>query len=156
MVLGKRTVVLAQRLEDIPTDVRGRVRPILYQAAGLGVAALMQKLKDQLQIARGETVMENTLVALTGADTEPMPGCIVHVTKERALVETESGGHRQFWELSKADADYARLIPDMTRRFTVGDGCPAPSSLTLRAPGAATRCSPTRATHGQRSPPTTR
>jgi hypothetical protein len=124
MVLGKRSVVLAQCLEDIPTDLRGRVRPILYETAGLGVAGLMQKLKDQLHIVRGETMTENTLVPLMDAGTEPMPGSVVVVTKERAVVETDAGGHRQLWELSNADVDYARKIPDMTRRFTIGDRLP--------------------------------
>src|ERR1022692_1568721 len=61
---GKRLVVLAQCLGDIPTDLRGLVRPILYPAEGLGVATLMEQLKDQLQIVRAETVTENMLVPL--------------------------------------------------------------------------------------------
>lgn len=80
-------MVLAQCLEDIPTDLRGLVRPILYQAEGLGVATLMEQLKDQLQIVRAETVTENMLVPLKDTRTEPMPGVIVLVEKERAVVE---------------------------------------------------------------------
>jgi len=120
MALGKRMVVLAQRLEDIPTDLRGRVRPILYELAGLGVAGLMHSLKEQVQIVRQETVIENTLVLLKGAGTEPMPGTVISVTKDRAVVETDDRGCRQLWELSNADVDYARIIPDMTRTFQVG------------------------------------
>jgi small subunit ribosomal protein S1 len=117
MALGKRSVVLAQCLADIPTDLRGRVRPVLYQATGL--AALRGNLRDQLQIVRGEAATENTLVPISGP--EPVPGSIAGVTRERAMVETTAGGRHQFWELSRADVDYTRLIPDMTRWFAVGE-----------------------------------
>jgi hypothetical protein len=118
MALGKRLVVLAQCLEDIPTDLRGLVRPILYQPAGLGVATLMEQLKDQLRIVRAETVTENMLVPLKDTRTESMPGVIVLVEKERAVVEAD-GGHGQLLELGSADVDYARIIRAMTRRFAV-------------------------------------
>jgi hypothetical protein len=121
LTLGKRLVVLAQCLEDIPADLRGRVRPIIYEPEGLGVHSLIKKLKDELEVVRGDVVTENNLVPLRGTTAEPMPGTVVLVTKERAVVETDDRGCRQLLELSNADVDYTRLISDMTRRFKVDD-----------------------------------
>jgi small subunit ribosomal protein S1 len=121
ITLNKRLVVLAQSLDDVPVDVRGHVHPILYNPVGLGVATLIQGLKSDLNTARARTVIENTLVPFKEAGTEPMPGVVVVVTKDRAVVETGDRGHRQLFELSNADVDYSRLVPDMTRLYKVGD-----------------------------------
>jgi hypothetical protein len=121
MALGKRPVVLSQRLEDIPADLRGKVRPILYDAAGLGVAGMMQELKDRLETARAEAVRGNTFVPLKEAGPEPATGSVVAVMKNRAVIETDASGYPQFCELGRADVDFARIIPDMTRWFAAGD-----------------------------------
>jgi len=112
IALGKRLIVLAQHLDDVPADLRGRVRPILYQGAGLGVAALMRRLKEHLQIVRHEAITENDLLPLKSAETEPISATIVLVAKNRMVIETDDRGHRRLWELSSADTAYT---PDATR-----------------------------------------
>ncbi len=120
MALGKRMVVLTQSLDEIVTDLAGRLRPIVYEVAGFGVATMTTKLKDQLRTAKNEAVTENDFVPLKGANTEPVTGTVVHVDKERAVVEVNCGGYRQLLELSNADVDYARL-PDLARRYKAGE-----------------------------------
>jgi len=121
ITLNKRLVVLAQSVDDVPVDVRGHVRPIVYNPVGLGVATLIQSLKNDLNAARAKTVIENTLVAFREAGAEPIQGVIVTVTKDRAVVETEDRGRHQLLELNNGDVDYTRFVSDMTRLYKVGE-----------------------------------
>jgi hypothetical protein len=54
LTLRKRVVVLAQRDDDIVTNLRGHLRPILYEPTDGGVATMARRLVAQLRTARGE------------------------------------------------------------------------------------------------------
>jgi small subunit ribosomal protein S1 len=121
MSLGKRLIVVAQRMEDIPADVRGHLRPVLWTPGDhMGAPRLMQGLDRELKTIRAEAIIENTFVPLRGATTEPMPGRIVLVEKDRAVVETD-GGHHDLLPLDGAHVTYSRFVTDMTRLYKVGD-----------------------------------
>jgi hypothetical protein len=120
MALGKRMIVLTQNRDDVPTDLRGHVRPKVYSPDGMGLVELITELKQLLITAREEAVTENTFVPLRGAGTDPTPGTIIKVCTDHAVVDTEERGPRRFCELGNADVDYGRLIPDMTRLFRLG------------------------------------
>jgi hypothetical protein len=113
MSLGKRLIVVAQRMEDIPNDVRGHLRPVLWTPGDhMGAARLMKGLDSELRTIRAEAIIENTFVPLRGTSTEPMPGRIVLVEKDRAVVETD-GGHHDLLRLDGAHVTYSRFIADM-------------------------------------------
>jgi small subunit ribosomal protein S1 len=121
MSLGKRLIVVAQRLEDIPNDVRGHLRPVLWTPGDhMGAPKLMQSLANELKTIRAEAVTENAFVPLKGASTEPAPGRIVLVEKDRAVVETD-GGHHDLLPLDGAHVTYSRFVTDMTHLYKVGD-----------------------------------
>jgi small subunit ribosomal protein S1 len=119
MALGKRLVVTAQRVEDIPTDLRGHLRPVLYTAAGLGVAELVRGLEQELQSVRTETVIENTFVALPTITGEPKPGHVLAVQPDNAVIETE--GERELLHLHAANVTYTKRVTDMTHLYKPGD-----------------------------------
>ena len=122
LALGKRLVVVAQDLQEIPVDIRGHVRPITYQTTDpFGFTTLSQKLRDELKMVRAETVTENTFVPLRNSRTEQRQGTVVLVDAERAVVETVDSGISQLWALSNTDVDYTRTIKDMRKKFRVGD-----------------------------------
>jgi small subunit ribosomal protein S1 len=134
MSLGKRLIVVAQRLEDIPSDVRGHLRPVLWTPGDpMGAPKLMQGLANELRAIREEAIIENTFVVLRGADTEPMPGRVVMVEKDRAVIEAD-GGHHDLVPLDGAHVTYSRFIPDMTHLYKVGD--PVSGAITTNRDGA--------------------
>jgi small subunit ribosomal protein S1 len=119
MALGKRLIVAAQRIEDIPTDLRGHLRPVLYKAEGLGFTELMRGLEKELKSVRDETVIENTFVSVTTITGESKPGRVIAVQPESAIVETE--GEEELLHLHAANVTYTKHVTDMTRQFKYGD-----------------------------------
>ncbi|GAA3745317.1 putative RNA-binding protein with RPS1 domain [Spinactinospora alkalitolerans] len=119
MCLHKRVVVLAENLEDVPTDVRGLLRPIIYSFHGMGTSKMSRELKDQLRQALSEPASaEMTLKPLEG-HAEPSHAEIVAVDPECVIVRDLH--NRRIAEMRKDDVDYRREIPkDMTTRFKVG------------------------------------
>jgi hypothetical protein len=110
MALGKRLVVTAQRLEDIPTDLRGHLRPVLYQVEGLGITTLTSGLEAELQAVRTETVIENTFTPLSTITGELKPGRVLAVLPDSAVVEADG----ELLHLPAANVTYAKRITDMT------------------------------------------
>jgi hypothetical protein len=74
MALGKRLIVTAQRIEDVPTDLRGHLRPVLYKPEGFGYTDLAKGLEKELESVRNEIVIENTFVSVKTITGEPKPG----------------------------------------------------------------------------------
>jgi len=74
-----------------------------------------------IRLTRGREAARSTGQPPAQAGPVCSPGRVTGVTKERAMVETGLGRHRRPWELSCADVDITRLIPDMTRWFAAGD-----------------------------------
>jgi S1 RNA binding domain len=120
LTLGKRLIVAAQRIEDIPSDLRGHLRPVLYKAEGLGVAALVRGLEKELETVRVETHIEKKPVPMPTITGEPKPGRIFAVQPDSAIVLTE--GEEELLLLRPANVTYVKRVTDMTRMFKPGDG----------------------------------
>lgn len=119
MALGKRLIVAAQRIEDIPSDLRGHLRPVLYKAEGLGVTELVRGLEKELESVRTEPHIENNLVPIPTITGEPKPARIFAVQQESAIVQTE--GDDELLLLHPANVTYAKHVTDMTRMFKPGE-----------------------------------
>jgi small subunit ribosomal protein S1 len=119
MALGKRLIVTAQRIEDVPTDLRGHLRPVLYKAEGLGFTDLVRGLEKELESVRNETVIENTFVSVKTITGEPKPGRVIAVQTESVIVETE--GEEELLHLHAANVTYTKHVTDMTRQYKYGD-----------------------------------
>src|SRR4029077_9380706 len=104
--------------DDIPTDVRGRLRHILYSDHYHDVNRMREELRNQLLAIRDEPSVEMALVPMAAGGTDPMPATVITVTKEFVVIEA-SGGRRGV--LSNEDVDYSRIVPDMTKVYSVGD-----------------------------------
>jgi small subunit ribosomal protein S1 len=120
MALGKRMVVLTQNREDIPADIKGRIRPLVYSMDGAGGVDLMEDLKQLLQTTREQVVTENGLVPiLIDPITEVRPATVIKVTADHAVVDTEEHGQR-FYMLGDRDVTYTRQVHDMTKVVKFG------------------------------------
>jgi predicted RNA-binding protein with RPS1 domain len=118
MIIGKRCLYLTQDADDIPTDVRGRLRHILYSDRYNDVRHMREELHNQLLAIRSEPAVEMALVPMAAGGTEPVPATVITVTREFAVIEA-SGGRRGV--LGNADIDYGRVVPDMNKVYRVGD-----------------------------------
>ncbi|SCE66072.1 S1 RNA binding domain-containing protein [Micromonospora coriariae] len=117
MLIGKRCVYLTQDPDDIPTDVRGRLRYIRYSDRYQDVSRMREELRNQLIAIRSEPAVEMALVPMAAGGTDPVPATVITVTSEFAVIEA-SGGRRGV--LGNADVDYNRIVPDMTRLYSIG------------------------------------
>jgi predicted RNA-binding protein with RPS1 domain len=118
LLLGKRIVVLTQDPEDIPTDVRGLYRYVRYAVDIESNDRLKTDLARQLEAVRKEPATEMLLVPMPGGGTQPVPVRVTVVTREFVIVESDD---RRRGVLSNTDVEYARVITDMSRRFSIGD-----------------------------------
>ncbi|MEV5331276.1 S1 RNA-binding domain-containing protein [Streptomyces werraensis] len=116
MCLHKRVVALAENIDDVPTDVRGLLRPITYSFSWSGTSKMRIELMDRVRQALSEpTSAEMTFKPLEG-HAEPSRAQIVAVDPECVIVRDLRT--RRYAELRKDDVDYRREIPvDMTARF---------------------------------------
>jgi hypothetical protein len=120
-VLGKRMVVLTQHREDLPVDIRGDIRPLIYSMHGVGGVELMEELKQQLQEARDQVKAEKTLVTIDNdPSTALRPATVITIDGDHAVVETEERGPRRFCVLSGDDVTYNRIYRDMSKFCRVG------------------------------------
>ncbi|MFC5261234.1 S1 RNA-binding domain-containing protein [Kribbella qitaiheensis] len=118
ILLRKKIVILTQDPDDIPTDLRGRFRYIRYSDRHRDIREMREELVKSLEALREEPLREMGLVPLTSAGTEVVPGVVVSTATEFAVIEA-AGGRRGV--LNNTDVDYARIVPDMTKQFTIGD-----------------------------------
>ena len=116
-IIGKRMIYLAQRADDIPSDVRG-LRYIPYAYGYAEMAAMQKELRVQLEAVRKEPAQEMALIPMATGGTVPTRAQVVSVTREFAVVRADDGGHGV---LAAEDVDWGRLITDMTRHYSVGD-----------------------------------
>ncbi|MFF0609799.1 S1 RNA-binding domain-containing protein [Nocardia tengchongensis] len=117
-IIGKKCVYLTQDSDDIPTDVRGRLRHILYSDRFNDVNRMREELRNQLQAMRSEPSVEMALLPMAAGGIDPVPAKVITVTPEFAVIEA-SGGRRGV--LGNADVDYNRIVGDMSKMFAVGD-----------------------------------
>lgn len=118
MIIGKKCIYLTQDADDIPTDVRGRLRHISYSDRYTDVNRMREELRNQLTAIRSEPSVEMALVPMAAGGTDPVPATVITVTAEFVVIEA-SGGRRGV--LGNADVDYNRIVPDMTKMYAVGD-----------------------------------
>ncbi len=118
LMIGKRMVYLTQDPDDIPSDVRGRLRYITYSDHYKAMSRMRQELRLQIDAIRLEPATEMALVPLVAGGTDPVPARVVAVAKDFAVVQSADGRRGV---LGGADVEYARLVPDLTRRFAEGD-----------------------------------
>lgn len=118
LLIGKKMIFLTQQPDDIPTDVRGRLRHITYSAHFSHIHAMRDELTNQLGAIRTESTVEMALVPMVSGGTDPVPARVITVTGDFVVVEANDGRRGV---LGNADVDYDRIVSDMTRRFTVGE-----------------------------------
>jgi predicted RNA-binding protein with RPS1 domain len=118
LLIGKKSLYLTQDADDIPTDVRGRLRHILYSDHYTDVNRMRDELRNQLMAIRDEPSVEMALVPMAAGGTDPVPATVITVTKEFVVIEA-SGGRRGV--LGNADVDYNRIVTDMAKCYSVGD-----------------------------------
>lgn len=117
-MIGKKMICLTQDVDDIPTDVRGRVRHIEYSAHFGAMHRMREKLRRELTAIREVRTVEMALVPMVAGGTDSVLARVISVTKELAVIEAADGSRGV---LGNADVEYERIIPDMTRRFSEGD-----------------------------------
>lgn len=119
LLLGKHIVVITQEPDDIPTDVRGLYRYIPYNSDFESVDKLKRELAQQLQAIREESATEMMLVPMpVPGNTQAVPARVVIVDREFVIVQTDDGRRGV---LGNADVDYARIVNDMSRKFSIGE-----------------------------------
>jgi small subunit ribosomal protein S1 len=118
MLLGKRIVLLTQRPEDIPSDVRGLYRYIIYSANYADIMRLRTELTLQLKALSQEPAEEMAPMPMPGGGRNSVPARIISIDREYVVVQDESGRRGV---MGVGDVDYTRMITDMSRRFKVGD-----------------------------------
>ncbi|GGP98488.1 ribosomal protein S1 [Actinomadura coerulea] len=116
-LIGKRMIYLAQHPDDIPSDVRG-LRYIPYAYGYAEMAAMQKELRVQLEAVRKEPAQEMALIPMATGGTVPTRARVVSVSREFAVVRAEDG---RPGVLGSEDVDWGRIIPDMTRHYSVGD-----------------------------------
>jgi len=118
LLIGKPMIYLTQDPDDIPSDVRGRLRYIKYSPNFADVKRMRRELALQLDAIRKESHTEMAIVPMTTGGTEPAPTRVISVQQDFLVVETRD---KRRAVLGNADVDYHRIVPDMSRRFKVGD-----------------------------------
>ncbi|WP_083267877.1 S1 RNA-binding domain-containing protein [Lentzea guizhouensis] len=117
-MIGKRMIYLTQDLDDIPSDIRGRVRVIKYSDHYAAIDQMKVDLNLQLAAIRLEHSVEMALLPMASGGTDPVQARVVTVTKDFVVVEALDGRRGV---LGNADVDYQRIVPDMSRLFSIGD-----------------------------------
>jgi hypothetical protein len=117
-MIGKRMIYLTQDLDDIPSDIRGRVRVIKYSDHYAAIDQMKIDLGLQLAAIRAEHSVEMALLPMASGGTDPVQARVVTVTKDFVVVEALDGRRGV---LGNADVDYQRIVPDMSRLFSIGD-----------------------------------
>lgn len=116
-LIGKRMVYLSQSAEDIPSDIRG-LRHIPYSNSYADMSHMRDELRVQLKAVCEEPVQEMALIPMATGGTVPARAQVVSVSREFVVVRGDDGAHGV---LGGEDVDWARIVPDMTRLYNVGD-----------------------------------
>lgn len=118
LLLGKRIVILTQRPEDIPTDVRGLYRYITYSPNYADIMRMRKELTLQLQALAQEPAEEMAPMPMPGGGRNSVPARVISVDREYVVVQDDRGRRGV---MGGADVDYTRMISNMSSRFKVGD-----------------------------------
>lgn len=120
MILGKRIITIAQTAEDIPTDLRGLNRYLVYPTSlnYLEIEELKDQLEHHLEALRDEPVEEMALVPYAGYAMSKAPAKVIAVEQDYATVRTDDGN---LGFLTGSEIDYTRIYPDVQKRLRLGD-----------------------------------
>jgi len=117
-LIGKRMIYLAQDPEDIPSDVRG-LRYIQYSELYADMNQMREMLLAQLAAVREEPAQEMALIPMaTGGTVVPTRAQVISVSRDFVVVQAADGARGV---LGGEDVDWNRIVPDMTRKYAVGD-----------------------------------
>ncbi|WDT55777.1 S1 RNA-binding domain-containing protein [Streptomyces sp. G7(2002)] len=120
MCLHKRMVALSASLEDIPTDVQGQVRPILYSFTTAGLGQMAKKLQEEIEETAKKPLEEIDFKLLDPQKKIAARAQVVSAEPD-FLVVRDVQNPRRLGEMRKTDVDYLREVPlDMSRKFPVG------------------------------------
>ena len=118
MGIGKRAIFITQDEKNIPTDLRGMNRYLLYSESFFDMQKLDSELTQQLEALREEPAEEMAAVPYDGYNVIKAPAYVQAVEKDYATVRTDDGTYAV---ITGADIDYARFFSDLTRRLRPGD-----------------------------------
>lgn len=116
-LLNKPIIPLTQCASDVPSDLPG-LRFIQYTPHWRDMGRMKTELINRLEVLSKEPSAEWKLAPMETSTVRPVAARVVSVAKEHVVVEAEKG---QLGVLGPADVDLARVINDMTHRFTVGE-----------------------------------
>jgi small subunit ribosomal protein S1 len=120
LMFGKKIVMISQDIDHVPSDYRGQ-RILTYSQMYDPMEALKESLVAQINALLSEPSSEQTLGPLPSIGrVVSAPATVMQVEREYAVVRMDDPT-RPPAVLSNADVDRTRLIPDMARRFKVGD-----------------------------------
>jgi hypothetical protein len=120
LMFGKKIVMISQDLDHVLTDYRGH-RVLTYSLMYDDMETLKKALVEQINALLATPSTEQTLAPLPGmGHVVNAPATVDRVEREYVVVRMDDPS-RPPAVLSNADVDLARLIPDMSRRFKVGD-----------------------------------
>lgn len=118
LLLGKRVVVLTQDPDDIPTDVRGLYKYIIYSDRAAATRHMRQELAQELKALSKEPSEEMALMPMpTPWGRNSVSARVIFADRDHVFVQDDSGRRAA---MSDRDVEYSRLINDMRKRFPVG------------------------------------
>lgn len=117
LMLNKRTVVITQESNDIPSDIRGLYRYISYSQNYQDMQMLRKELALQLTALRQEPADEMAPMPMPGGSTTSVKAKVINADKDYVMVRDDSG---RYGVMGSADVDVSRLVTDMRRMFPAG------------------------------------
>ncbi|MEV6012316.1 hypothetical protein AB0M29_36620 [Streptomyces sp. NPDC051976] len=118
LILGKRMIILAHDLDDVPSDVRGLYHVILFSSYWTDMQRMTDELKKQLIAISDEPVTEMALIPM-GDDAngaQPAAATVEAVHEDFAVVRADDGRRGL---LGLSDVSYSKIPKDM-RGFREG------------------------------------
>jgi small subunit ribosomal protein S1 len=120
LMFGKKIVMISQDPEHVLSDYRGH-RILTYSLMYDDMEDLKKALIEQINALLSGPSTEQTLAPLPGiGHVVNAPATVDRVEREYVVVRMDDPS-RPPAVLSNADVEVSRLIPDMGRRFKVGD-----------------------------------
>ncbi|WP_028804786.1 S1 RNA-binding domain-containing protein [Streptomyces sp. 142MFCol3.1] len=116
LLLGKRTVLLTQEADDVPTDIKGLFRYIPYSPNYADMQRMRNELALELRALSEAPAEEMAPMPMPGGSRSSMPARVISVSQDYVVVQDERGRRGV---MGNGDVEYSRLIKDMRRRFEV-------------------------------------
>ncbi|MFI9050066.1 hypothetical protein [Streptomyces sp. NPDC053427] len=111
MCLHKRMVVLAYEGADVPTNVRGQLRPIPYTQDMQRIRKLKEDLKERIRTELRRTDPEMDLKARTGSGAFEATTTVEIACRDHVFVRDINDARRSA-ELRREDLGYDEMLPE--------------------------------------------